>query len=132
MRTSDGRTYETVQIASFLPARAESEFVHGIHLRSGLRSYHANGYLVVSVDGIRIWVGVADRCCIAFKLPKDHCEVHRKSAEGSAEYAATRHALSYKGASTSASAARGSEFHGRLSQRAVAAVKPQRASAVAD
>jgi hypothetical protein len=46
LRTTDGKTYEEIQIESVEKERCEHEYVYGVHLREGLRSYHANGYLV--------------------------------------------------------------------------------------
>lgn len=46
LRTDDGRTYTEVPIRSLRHETVSCEFVHGVHLREGLRSYHANGYLV--------------------------------------------------------------------------------------
>lgn len=43
----DGRDgYDTVEIKSIQHTSTELRTVHGIHMHSGLRSYHANGYLV--------------------------------------------------------------------------------------
>lgn len=41
-----GDQYRFVTINSIHHQRARCEYVHGVHLREGLRSYHANGYLV--------------------------------------------------------------------------------------
>ena len=42
----DGRSgYDTVKIESINYSSTELRSVHGIHMHSGLRSYHANGYL---------------------------------------------------------------------------------------
>ncbi|PTB66247.1 hypothetical protein BBK36DRAFT_1159294 [Trichoderma citrinoviride] len=46
LRTSDGKSYERVPVGRITSASVPCESVHGLHLRSGLRSYHANGYLV--------------------------------------------------------------------------------------
>ncbi|KAM0513498.1 hypothetical protein ACHAPE_007760 [Trichoderma viride] len=46
LRTSDGKSYERVPVGRITSASVACESVHGLHLRSGLRSYHANGYLV--------------------------------------------------------------------------------------
>lgn len=46
LHTEDGRTYTEVPIRSLRQETVDCEFVHGVHLREGLRSYHANGYLV--------------------------------------------------------------------------------------
>lgn len=46
LHTDDGRTYTEVPIRSLRLEPVSCEFVHGVHLREGLRSYHANGYLV--------------------------------------------------------------------------------------
>ena len=45
-RTTDGRTYTYVPISSIETERNTCNGVYGVHLREGLRSYHANGYLV--------------------------------------------------------------------------------------
>ncbi|KAF2197118.1 hypothetical protein GQ43DRAFT_222616 [Delitschia confertaspora ATCC 74209] len=42
----DGTSYTQVLIQSITSTPANCEFVYGVHLREGLRSYHANGYLV--------------------------------------------------------------------------------------
>jgi hypothetical protein len=42
----DGKEYETVQIRGINSARVDCDVLHGVHLRQGLRSYHANSYLV--------------------------------------------------------------------------------------
>ncbi|KAK1566174.1 uncharacterized protein LY79DRAFT_584964 [Colletotrichum navitas] len=46
LHTDDGRTYTEIPIQSLRLETVNCEFVHGVHLREGLRSYHANGYLV--------------------------------------------------------------------------------------
>lgn len=46
VRTDDGNQYRPIQINNFSVEVAESPTIHGVHLREGLRSYHANGYLV--------------------------------------------------------------------------------------
>jgi hypothetical protein len=46
LHTEDGRNYTEVPIRSLKLETVNCEFVHGVHLREGLRSYHANGYLV--------------------------------------------------------------------------------------
>jgi hypothetical protein len=43
---TDGKTYQTITINKITVKKATSTFVYGVHLREGLRSYHANGYLV--------------------------------------------------------------------------------------
>lgn len=45
-RTKDGESYEHVTIKRLHSQSKQCEHVWGIHLREGLRSYHANGYLV--------------------------------------------------------------------------------------
>jgi hypothetical protein len=44
--TIDGKTYEAVKIESIQKKKCQRDFVYGVHLREGLRSYHANGLLV--------------------------------------------------------------------------------------
>ncbi|KAI6758743.1 hypothetical protein HG530_010983 [Fusarium avenaceum] len=39
-------SYETEEIKSIMPSQNEGANVYGLHFREGLRSYHANGYLV--------------------------------------------------------------------------------------
>ena len=46
LHTEDGKNYKPVPIVTINHEEAQCESVHGVHLRSGLRSYHANGYLV--------------------------------------------------------------------------------------
>ena len=46
LHTHDGTSYKVVPIKSLHFGTAKCEHVYGVHLRSGLRSYHANGYLV--------------------------------------------------------------------------------------
>lgn len=46
LHSTDGKTYSRVPIQSLSWARAKCATIHGIHFREGLRSYHANGYLV--------------------------------------------------------------------------------------
>jgi len=45
-RTSDGAAYERVPVERLEGSQVECDHIYGVHLRSGLRSYHANGYLV--------------------------------------------------------------------------------------
>lgn len=44
--TNDGREYTEIPIRSLRLETVHGDFVYGVHLRKGLRSYHANGYLV--------------------------------------------------------------------------------------
>lgn len=44
--TADGSTYKPVDIESFEFEEADCMYIYGVHLRHGLRSYHADGYLV--------------------------------------------------------------------------------------
>jgi hypothetical protein len=46
LHTEDRRNYTEIPIRSLKLETVNCEFVHGVHLREGLRSYHANGYLV--------------------------------------------------------------------------------------
>ncbi|KAL7946860.1 hypothetical protein V8C42DRAFT_364147 [Trichoderma barbatum] len=46
LRTTDGVTYEEVPIHTLKRAEVAVDYVYGVHLREGLRNYHANGYLV--------------------------------------------------------------------------------------
>lgn len=46
LHTDDGQTYTEIPIQSLKLETVKCEYVHGVHLREGLRSYHANGYLV--------------------------------------------------------------------------------------
>jgi hypothetical protein len=46
LKTIDGTSHERVIIEKITTARVSCNFVYGVHLREGLRSYHANGYLV--------------------------------------------------------------------------------------
>ncbi|KAK4496728.1 hypothetical protein PRZ48_012711 [Zasmidium cellare] len=46
LRTTDGKHYDAVLIEKLHFADADCDYVYGVHLREGLRSYHANGYLV--------------------------------------------------------------------------------------
>ncbi|KAH7413881.1 hypothetical protein DE146DRAFT_731458 [Phaeosphaeria sp. MPI-PUGE-AT-0046c] len=46
LHTEDGKSYTEVPIQSLKRETVNCDFVHGVHLREGLRSYHANGYLV--------------------------------------------------------------------------------------
>jgi hypothetical protein len=46
LHTTDGRTYNHVPIQSIESATSACNRVYGVHLREGLRSYHANGYRV--------------------------------------------------------------------------------------
>ena len=45
VHTVDGKEYTNVEITSIDPSSCQDEYVYGVHLREGLRSYHANGYL---------------------------------------------------------------------------------------
>ena len=45
-RANEDGTYDRVEIETINSAVVECSSVHGVHLREGLRSYHANGYLV--------------------------------------------------------------------------------------
>ncbi|KAF3918259.1 hypothetical protein ABW21_db0201477 [Orbilia brochopaga] len=68
IHTSDGETYEFRPILSFTKDLVPCDNVWGIHLREGLRSYHANGYLVhLNYPEITI-KSIADSIK---KLPKD-------------------------------------------------------------
>lgn len=55
----DGKTYEHVEIKSINIVKSDVKEVYGVHLREGLRSYHANGYLVAinypEVSFLCIW-----------------------------------------------------------------------------
>lgn len=44
--TADGSVYEPVGIESIESDEADCMYLYGVHLRHGLRSYHADGYLV--------------------------------------------------------------------------------------
>ena len=46
IHTEDGSSYKPVPISSLASTLANCENVYGVHLRSGRRSYHADGYLV--------------------------------------------------------------------------------------
>jgi len=46
LHTLDGKSYQPVTITSLSFQLADCEWVYGVHLREGLRSYHANGFLV--------------------------------------------------------------------------------------
>ena len=46
LRTVDGTNYQEYRIESIHVEEVECDAVYGIHLREGLRSYHANGFLV--------------------------------------------------------------------------------------
>ncbi|KAM5342650.1 hypothetical protein ACJ41O_013616 [Fusarium nematophilum] len=46
LKTDDGESYEQVPIHSLTQEVGDCTEVYGVHLREGLRSYHANGYLV--------------------------------------------------------------------------------------
>lgn len=46
LHTHDGHSYDIVPITRLHFETARCHHVYGVHLRSGLRSYHANGYLV--------------------------------------------------------------------------------------
>ncbi|MCJ1474739.1 hypothetical protein MMC13_003399 [Lambiella insularis] len=42
----NNQSYREVRIERVTNARANCQTLHGVHLREGLRSYHANGYLI--------------------------------------------------------------------------------------
>ncbi|KAM3064941.1 hypothetical protein ACMFMF_011557 [Clarireedia jacksonii] len=44
--TKDGKSYEKVHVHRLRGATTSVDRVYGLHLREGLRAYHANGYLV--------------------------------------------------------------------------------------
>ncbi|KAH7071579.1 hypothetical protein BKA63DRAFT_419728, partial [Paraphoma chrysanthemicola] len=44
--TEDGEKYKPIEIKTLTTEEANCPEVHSVHLREGLRSYHANGYLV--------------------------------------------------------------------------------------
>ncbi|GJD00219.1 hypothetical protein ColKHC_09044 [Colletotrichum higginsianum] len=46
IRTETGASYGPVTVESIGSEEADCSHIHGVHLREGLRSYHANGYLV--------------------------------------------------------------------------------------
>ncbi|KAF2093974.1 hypothetical protein NA57DRAFT_80979 [Rhizodiscina lignyota] len=46
LRTTNGKTYEQITIRAFTVSQADCDHVYGVHLREGMRSYHANGFLV--------------------------------------------------------------------------------------
>lgn len=46
LHTEDGHTYQLISIDSIDAHDSNVEHVYGVHLRGGLRSYHANGFLV--------------------------------------------------------------------------------------
>lgn len=46
LHTSDGKIYSKHLIHSIHSQRSTDSYVYGVHLREGLRSYHANGFLV--------------------------------------------------------------------------------------
>lgn len=46
LQLDEAGKYKPVLIVELKRAKHTSEFVYGVHLREGLRSYHANGYLV--------------------------------------------------------------------------------------
>ena len=46
LRSTDGVNYTRVPIERMTPTLVDCKCVYGLHLREGLRSYHANGYLV--------------------------------------------------------------------------------------
>ncbi|KAL6885433.1 hypothetical protein GGI43DRAFT_388957 [Trichoderma evansii] len=46
IHTTDGKTYKPVEIKTLHHEVADCDTIHGVHLREGQRSYHANGYLV--------------------------------------------------------------------------------------
>ncbi|KAJ4371940.1 hypothetical protein N0V85_009084 [Neurospora sp. IMI 360204] len=46
IHTTDGKTYKPVEIRTLHHEVADCDTIHGVHLREGQRSYHANGYLV--------------------------------------------------------------------------------------
>ena len=45
VQTVNGEEYTNVEITSIDPSPCQDKYVYGVHLREGLRSYHANGYL---------------------------------------------------------------------------------------
>ena len=45
-QTTGDNIYETITIEKIPVKRVALDYVYGVHLREGLRSYHANGYLV--------------------------------------------------------------------------------------
>lgn len=46
LRAREDDTYGPVEIQSINEELVTGEYVYGVHLKEGLRSYHANGYLV--------------------------------------------------------------------------------------
>lgn len=46
LRTLDGHTYSAIPVESLTYQKTSEKYVYGVHLREGMRSYHANGYLV--------------------------------------------------------------------------------------
>lgn len=46
LRITPDDTYETIGVRSIDHQQLTEKYVYGVHLREGLRSYHANGYFV--------------------------------------------------------------------------------------
>ena len=46
LHTLNGSEYQRIPIKTITSGTADSDYIYGIHLREGLRSYHANGFLV--------------------------------------------------------------------------------------
>ncbi|KEF54964.1 uncharacterized protein A1O9_08616 [Exophiala aquamarina CBS 119918] len=46
LQTVDGESYKHILISSIEQHKTNADYVYGVHLREGLRSYHANGFLV--------------------------------------------------------------------------------------
>lgn len=46
LHTTDGSDYQRIPIRTITSEKADCDYIYGIHLREGLRSYHANGFLV--------------------------------------------------------------------------------------
>ena len=46
LHTLSGSEYQRIPIKTITSETADSDYIYGIHLREGLRSYHANGFLV--------------------------------------------------------------------------------------
>ena len=42
----DGKSYDLVKVKSLEVEKTLTKVVYGLHLREGLRQYHANGYFV--------------------------------------------------------------------------------------
>ncbi|KAF5578726.1 hypothetical protein FPANT_9897 [Fusarium pseudoanthophilum] len=79
IRAKDDEKYELVLVETINAEPSKSEFVYGVHLREGLRSYHANGYLV-ALNYPEITVSMMAKRLVSLK-PDDRLRILRSLRE---------------------------------------------------